>query len=283
MERTAAHNLTGWLRELSPDHVVCTRLLAAQCLAHLVAKGVWDRPVWVVVADFDCRRLWLNRGVTGYFVASDEVAFRMRERGPEGARLEVTGIPVMPAFGSRPDRAACAAEVGMDPGRLTFLMMAGGAGLSSMEDAVGRLLRLPGDFQIVALAGHSVELLNRLRRMSAGDRRLFPMGFTHTVERVMACSDVVITKPGGLTTSECLAAGLPMIVVSQIPGQEERNADYAAERGAALKAIDEATLAYRVGRLLSEPGLLPALRQAAAALGRPGAAGDILRVVLGGP
>lgn len=97
----------------------------------------------------------------------------------------------------------------------------------------------------------------------------------------MAVADLAITKPGGLTTSECLAVGLPMIVISPIPGQEERNADYLLENGAALKACDEGALSYRVDRLLSEPSLLVALRANAHRLGRPDAARAVLDKVLG--
>jgi processive 1,2-diacylglycerol beta-glucosyltransferase len=97
----------------------------------------------------------------------------------------------------------------------------------------------------------------------------------------MAVADLAITKPGGLTTSECLVVGLPMLVISPIPGQEERNADYLLENGAALKACDEGALTYRVNRLLSEPGLLDRLRTNAAALGKPDAARTVLDIVLG--
>lgn len=96
----------------------------------------------------------------------------------------------------------------------------------------------------------------------------------------MACADLVITKPGGLTTSECMAMGLPMIVNSPIPGQEERNADYLLEQGVALKAFDGVTLEYRVRRLLDQPALLAAMRERSRALGRPEAAQRVLARVL---
>lgn len=96
----------------------------------------------------------------------------------------------------------------------------------------------------------------------------------------MACADLVITKPGGLTTSECMVMGLPMIVNSPIPGQEERNADYLLEQGVALKAFDGVTLEYRVRRLLDQPELLAGMRERSRALGRPDAAARVLARVL---
>jgi processive 1,2-diacylglycerol beta-glucosyltransferase len=100
------------------------------------------------------------------------------------------------------------------------------------------------------------------------------------VEQLMACADLAITKPGGLTTSECLAMGVPMIIHSPIPGQEERNADYLLEQGAALKAIDLTALAFRVQQLLQQPEQLLRLRQRSLALGRPHAGRAVLQTVL---
>jgi processive 1,2-diacylglycerol beta-glucosyltransferase len=161
-------------------------------------------------------------------------------------------------------------------------MMSGGAGIGGIETLAESLLRLDEDFQLVALAGRNERLLHDLRRIAANHpRRLFPLGFTRTIERVMVASDLAITKPGGLTTSECLAVGLPMIVISPIPGQEERNADYLLENGAALKACGPAALAYRVSMLLREPERLRALRESALRLGRPDAARRVIDIVLG--
>jgi processive 1,2-diacylglycerol beta-glucosyltransferase len=112
-------------------------------------------------------------------------------------------------------------------------------------------------------------------------KRMFPMGYTNTIERVMAASDLAITKSGGLTTSECLAMGLPMLVFSPIPGQEERNADFLLEQGAALKAYDEAGLEFRVKALLRDRNKLKVLHENAQRIGRAGSAECMLRLVLG--
>src|SRR5438105_1509025 len=105
------------------------------------------------------------------------------------------------------------------------------------------------------------------------------MGITRTIERVMAAADIAITKPGGLTTSECLAMGLPMIVVSPIPGQEERNADFLLESAVALKAIDPVTLEYKVRQLLEDRQRLADMRARMRSLGRPQAAVSVLKTV----
>ena len=237
--------------------------------------------MWVQVTDFDLHRMWVHEHIDGYFAANDEVAFRMRACGIDAERIHVTGIPIMPAFGQPLERAACAASFGLDAARPTFLLMGGGAGLGSLDTIAERLLPLDERFQLIVLAGKNAQALAALEQLALRyPGRLLAQGFTNQVERLMACADLVITKPGGLTTSECLAMGLPMIVNSPIPGQEERNADYLLEQGVALKAFDGVTLEYRVRQLLQDPERLAGMARKARALGRPEAAEQVLARVL---
>jgi processive 1,2-diacylglycerol beta-glucosyltransferase len=234
----------------------------------------------VQVTDFDVHALWVHPGVDHYCVASDEVAFRLADRGVPAEKIHVTGIPVMPQFTAPLERAICARELGLAADKFTVLMMAGGAGVGGLDELAARLLQLPHDLQLVALAGRNAELLERLQALAARHPgKLFPLGFTTTVERVMTAADLVVTKPGGLSVSECLAQRKPMLLVSPIPGQEERNADYLLEAGAAIKAVDGATLSFKLGRLLAQPQRLHAMSEAAHRIGTPRAARDVLALI----
>jgi processive 1,2-diacylglycerol beta-glucosyltransferase len=220
--------------------------------------------------------------MTGYLAADGGIARRMAERGIPPDAIRVTGIPVMPAFGEARSREASAAELGLDPARPTVLLMAGSAGVTAISSLVDRMLALDGSLQVIALAGRRAPLLDDLRRRAVGaGGRLVPIGFTTTIERVMAAADIAVTKPGGLTTSECLAMGLPMIVVSPIRGQEERNAAFLLANGAALRADSAEDLAAHVTRLLADPAKLAELAANARRLGRPDAARCVLEAVLG--
>jgi processive 1,2-diacylglycerol beta-glucosyltransferase len=222
--------------------------------------------------------------VDRYCVANEEVAFRLADRGVSRDKIAVTGIPVMPQFAAPLDRATCARELGLDPARFTVLMMAGGGGVGALDELAERVLGDPTELQLVALAGRNETLLARLRAIAKKNPdRLFPLGFTTTVERVMTAADLVITKPGGLSTSECLAKGKPMLLVSPIPGQEERNADYLLEAGAAMKAVDAATLAFKLRTLLREPGRLARMSAASQSLGTPDAARDVVALMSSPP
>lgn len=281
VERVNTRALWREIEKLAPDAIVCTHFLPAELLARRIRKGEPTPPVWVQVTDFDVHGLWMHEGLRGYFVANDEVAWRLVDRGLPRDRIAVTGIPVMPRFAEPLDRSVCAAELGLDPGRFTVVMMAGGGGVGSLDTLVERALSLPHDVQVVALAGRNEELLARLQALAQRHPgRLWPLGFTRTVERVMSCADLVVTKPGGLSTSECLAKGLPMLLVSPIPGQEERNADYLLESGPALIALDTASFEFKLDALLRQPERLRAMGERAAAIARPHAARDVANAVL---
>jgi processive 1,2-diacylglycerol beta-glucosyltransferase len=282
IERLSARDLIREIARFQPDAIVCTHFLPAEMLSREIRKHGFTCPVWVQVTDFDLHRMWVHEHMAGYFAANDEVGFRLRAHGVAAEAIAVTGIPIMPVFGAAPQRSECAAEYGLDPDRTTILLMGGGAGLGSLDTVAERLLALGDDFQLIVLAGRNAAALEALQTLALRyPGRLLPQGFTDKVERLMACADLVITKPGGLTTSECLAMGLPMIVNAPIPGQEERNADYLLEQGVALKAFDSVTLEYRVRYLLDNPERLAEMGARARVLGRAGAAGAVLdRVML---
>jgi processive 1,2-diacylglycerol beta-glucosyltransferase len=281
IERLNTRPLIAEIERFGPDAIVCTHFLPAELLSRARRLGQLACPLWVQVTDFDLHRMWVHEHVDGYFAANDEVAFRMRGAGVHPERIHVTGIPIMPAFREPLARAGCAAEFGLDPSRPTFLLMGGGAGLGSLDTIAERLFPLDERFQLIVLAGKNAEALGALQALAARyPGRLLAQGFTNQVERLMACADLVITKPGGLTSSECLAMGLPMIVNSPIPGQEERNADFLLEQGVALKAFDAQSLEYRVRHLLQNPARLADMAARARAIGRPAAGADVLARVL---
>lgn len=281
LERLNARSLLKAIEEFQADAIICTHFLPAEMLSREIRKQRLHCPVWVQVTDFDLHRMWVHEHMAGYFAASEEVADRMLENGIPAEKIHVTGIPIMPAFQQKLERASCAPEFGLQAERTTILLMGGGAGLGGLDQVAARLLGQQPDFQLIALAGKNAAALQALQTLALRyPDRLFPQGFTKQVERLMACSDLVITKPGGLTTSECLALGLPMIVNSPIPGQEERNADFLLEQGVALKAYDDISLAYRVKHLLNDTARLSAMRSRAKALGKPDAAARVLATVI---
>jgi processive 1,2-diacylglycerol beta-glucosyltransferase len=285
IERLSSGALLRAIREARPDAVVCTHFLPAELLMRETNRLRIACPVWLQVTDYDLHNMWLVPGMAGYFAATDEVAHRMRARGLPSERIRVTGIPVMPAF-SNPqspelERAACRAKLGLIPGKPVVLMVSGGPGVGDLATMAASVLALPGELQVVAVAGRNEAAktaLDALARSHVG--RLLAIGFTGEMQTLMAAADLVVTKPGGLTVSECLALGRPMLLVSPIPGQEEHNAGFLLEQGAAWLAYDGIGLFYKISRLMSEPMQLAAMAAHSRRLGQPGAAQAVLERVL---
>ncbi|KIF83744.1 MGDG synthase family glycosyltransferase [Noviherbaspirillum autotrophicum] len=282
IERMASRRLMEKIALFRPDAIICTHFMPAEWLANPGGKRHFGSPVWVQVTDFDLHAMWVQPNMAGYFAGNEEVAFHMRAQGIAPDAIHVTGIPVMPAFGQHHSRTECAAEFGLVPQKTTLLLMGGGAGLGRLDETAADLLALDPDLQLIVMAGKNAVALSALQRLAVlHPGRILAQGFTDRVERLMACADLAITKPGGLTTSECLAMGLPMILTAPIPGQEECNADFLLEQGVAFKANDAASLAYRVRYLLQHPERLAEMRDKAKAIARSAAADHVLDVVLG--
>lgn len=285
IRRLVEHRCTSALRHeiaaQKPDAIICSHFLPAELMSRAISKSKINGPVWVLVTDFDLHRIWVQPHMRGYFTANSEVAFRLKAYGIVNSAIHVTGIPVMPIFADEFDRNVCAHEAGLDASRAIVILMGGGEGIGSLDILAAQILSIDVDFQLIVMAGRNTDALAKLQVLAQQfPGRLNAQGFTDKIERLMACADFAITKPGGLTSSECLAIGLPMIVNAPIPGQEEHNADYLLEQGVALKAFDTVTLQYRVRQLLHHPEQLAEMRMRARALGRKHAAQAVLNIVL---
>ncbi|MBP7430551.1 MAG: glycosyltransferase, partial [Candidatus Hydrogenedentes bacterium] len=162
------------------------------------------------------------------------------------------------------------------------LVAAGGFGMMSADDAVKLLAGHLPEAQFLAVAGRNAELEKRLKKLARAYKgRVKPFGFVDNMHELMAASDVAVSKSGGLTTSECLAMGLPMLVFNPIPGQEERNAIYLLEHGAGLWARTPAQMLFKVKALLDDPKRLADMQEAARRIARPRAAFDIAERLMG--
>ena len=287
IERVSTLALLREVQRLQAKAIVCTHFLPAELLMREAAAGRLACPVWLQVTDYDLHTLWLVPGMAGYFAANEEVAWRMQARGLPADRIHVSGIPLMPAFADAATgdaaRLAAVQALGLDGHRRVVLMASGGAGVGDLPSMVARVLALPGqDFQVIAVAGRNAAAHAQLQALAAAHPgRVLALGFTQQMHTVMAAADVVVSKPGGLTVSECMALGKPMLLIAPIPGQEEHNASHLLEEGAAWLATDAIGLDWKLARLMNEPAHLQRLAARSLALGKPHAAQAVLNKVLG--
>ncbi|HAK95703.1 MAG TPA: galactosyldiacylglycerol synthase [Planctomycetes bacterium] len=281
-DRLNYRRLLRFIEDFAPDAVVATHFLPTEILMPLAAKGAFAVPYWLVLTDHDAHAVWVRRGPHAFFVGSEEVRVLLEKAGIEPARVRVTGIPISRRFLAPPGEAAARASLGVPRDGRVVLLMGGAGGFSEMAP-FARALAAMDDTHTLAVAGRNEELGAAFDELAAAAPRLRPFRFVADIERLMQAADVVVTKSGGLTTSECLAMGRPMVIIRPTPGQEERNADYLLEAGAAIKARTPESLAWKIARLWREPARLRVLADAARALARPNAAEDVAREVLGAP
>ena len=281
LQRLFLGGLERLLLEERWDLAVSTHFLPAEILAHLRRRGKLSLPQAVAVTDFDAHRIWMHEPCERYFAASDEAAAALRHFGVDAGRISVTGIPIHPRFAARSRASAARRAMNLAADRPVILLLGGGCGMGPMERLFEALDEVSSPIQIVAVAGRNETLRRRLsRRALASKQKARVLGYTDRIDELMRASDLIVTKPGGLTVSEALACGVPLAIVDPIPGQESRNGDFALEHGAAIKIQRPSALTHKVELLLATPERLEQLKASARRLGRPVAAFDAARECL---
>ncbi len=272
------------IRARRPDALVCTHFLPFISISSVLRK--MQMPVYAVTTDFDIHQLWVDPAVTRYSVFHDESKWQLRAKGIPEERIAVHGIPVMPEFAAHPARAAARRRLRLPSSALTVLVLSGGFGVGRIDTIVEEIVRTLASAPdrratVLAVCGRNDEARARVASLPVPAHvTLRAFGFVENVPDLMAASDLLVSKSGGLTSSEALASALPMLIIDPIPGQESRNADLLVEHGAAWKAVNLANLSYKLTMLMRDRTLLSRARDAARTLARPTAARTILEDIV---
>jgi processive 1,2-diacylglycerol beta-glucosyltransferase len=258
------------------DVIVNTHFLPAEIVAAMRRKRKLKTPQMTVTTDFETHRLWVNQPCDHYTTATDEGAAYLRHWGVPEEDVSVAGIPIHPVFAKPKDRDECRSRQGIEGKRPVILQLAGGFGVGPVEQIFQSIVSMKTPVELVVVTGKNAAAKKKLEATAAPrQHRVKVLGFTDQMDELMCAADIVVSKPGGLTTSEILARGAALLILNPIPGQESRNSDFLLENGAAVKASGTATLAYKLNMLLQNPERLAQIKANAARLGRPRAAYDI--------
>jgi processive 1,2-diacylglycerol beta-glucosyltransferase len=281
LDRLNTGPLVKFIRKFDPHITVCTHFMPAGIISDLIAKDRLDAHLSIVVTDLDFHAMWLSRMFHRYFVAIEETKAHLEMLGLPTGRITVSGIPIDPEFAGPIDRVATRVNYRLHPTRPTLLLSAGALGVGPAEFVVDRLKQLRNKVQTLVVCGRSLETKERVQRAVGYDSDSFKVfGYTDRMPDLMKISDLFIGKPGGLTSAEALTCGLPMVIVSPIPGQEERNSDHLLEDGVAVKCNEMTTIPYKIDSLLDNPERLDQMRHRAYALSRPDAARLIVETLV---
>lgn len=268
------------LQEFQPDHMLCSHFLPAQVLQPYEDKDWHTFSINLCVTDFMAHRYWAQHNATRIFANSGEGAEELVQHGIERERTFKLGIPIMPEFAASYDRAEMLEKFDLEPDVPVVLAMGGGWGAAGMPGLVSRILE-HGPVQVLAIAGSNKKMRERVSRVDVpAGSKLTAFGYVNNIHEMMSVSDLCVSKSGGLTSSECMAMGVPMLVPNPIPGQEERNAEYLCEHGAGMIARSPGSLNYKIGKFLKQPDMQQRMRDAAKCLGKPHAATQIVQTVV---
>jgi processive 1,2-diacylglycerol beta-glucosyltransferase len=285
LDKLNTRPLVKLLRDYQPDLIVSTHFLPAEIVSWLKAKERLASRQVIIVTDFDVHAMWLVHHYEHYFVALDEARVYLEVLGIPANKITVSGIPIDPVFALQKDKQAMRAKHGLAPDRVTILLSAGGFGVGSVEALVAALMPLQHRAQVVAICGRNEELKSRLTKLAARVKPdapvvVKPFGYTQEMDELMTASDLVLGKPGGLTTCEALAKGLVFVIVNPIPGQEERNSDHLLERAVAIRCNNLPVLSYKLDQLLADPKRFASMQANAKRMGRPNAAKEIVEQLI---
>lgn len=268
------------VKKYQPDLCLCTHFMPADLIATMIRKDMIQTELGIVVTDYYVHATWLEAYLNRIYVGKEESRQQLLQLGFPKSRVVTAGIPVDPLFSEEYDRDALCQKHGVEPSLPMVLLSAGAFGVMAESDMSQMLSGITNPCHLVVVCGNNKKLKAQIEKWveENGSEHIeyHILGFTTEMHEWMAMASLFIGKPGGLSSSECLALGLPMVIWNPIPGQEMFNASYLLENGAAIAPDCLATLPFRINNLLENPDRLKQMSENAKRLGRAHAARDII-------
>jgi len=241
--------LVKFLLKEKPDTAIVTHFLALEVIANLKKRGLLQTRLIAVITDYISHTFWLSKHVDLYVVGSEYTKRDFIRRGIRPEIIKPLGIPCESAFSKKHDVATLKQKMNLEPGKETIFVLGGGFGVGPIKDLVLNLDKQKEDFQIIVVCGYNKKLFDSIKEIEQNAKhKLKAYGFVNNVDEFMAVSDVLVSKSGGISVTEALASGIPMIVVDPIPGQEMGNYNFLKESNAAVKIKD----AQEVGKVVED-------------------------------
>lgn len=281
--RLTSRGVEDALRKFEPDIVVCTQSFPCGMMHDYKEKRRAEIPLYGVLTDFFVPPYWVYPRVDRYFVACVEARDELVRQGIEEGAIAISGIPIRSHFARLPDRLEARAAFGLDPDAPVVLVMGGWSGWGALGELAIEAGRRGGECRVVVVTGRNRRLYDHLRgRGEIHEHGVTVLPAVERMDVLMRAADLLVGKAGGMTASEALAAGLPMVFVDSLPGQERANAEYLCRRGAAVRAEGAVDAARTAVELARDAARLREMGGRARALARPGSAAEIAREVLEG-
>ena len=269
------------VEEFEPDYVVCTHFVPANLLTYWRGRYSWKTKVFLTVTDYDSHTLWVDKGVDQYFVANEDVKNYLISEGIRRDIIRKTGIPIDPKFSKKYDRGEISKKNYLE-NEFTITIFAGGFKATKISRIFNKIIKEFPNIQIIIVCGRSENLYDALNLVIGKNKnkKIKILKFINNIEEIMSVSDLIITKAGGLTVSECLAMGVPMIISNPIPGQEEENSDFLLKSNAAIRADKADEIVAEIKKVLNNPDILIKLKSGIRKIAKKDAAEKIVEQIV---
>ena len=234
--------LNTLLKNFNPELIISTHPFASTMCAYLKKQGKLNAKIATVLTDYAPHDQWIvfNEYVDYYFVSHEGMKIQLHEKGIPKEKIYATGIPLSNKFLLKYDKSQILQSFGLSPNKKTVLFFGGGEfglGKTQTFNIFKSFVECPENIQIVAISGKNQKMKESFENLVTDlgkQDSVKILEFTDKVPQLMSISDLVVTKPGGLTTTESLASGLPIVVINPIPGQEEENAEFLESKGTGI-------------------------------------------------
>lgn len=285
-----ASKLKKLLKERKPDLIIGTHPFPMIALSTLKKKYPYRNafnsffvpPLISVLTDYTAHSTYIQDEID-YYIAGDEyVKEVLISEGVDGDKIKPYGIPVEKSFLEHREKSVVLEELGLAPDKFTVLLMGGSFGAGNIKDTLKELLEIDRDFQIIVITGRNETLKEKLEKSLEKytiDKNISILGFTQDMNDILSAVDIIVSKPGGLTTTECLLKELPMIIPYYIPGQEEENMDFLSNCGAALRTSKKFTISVLLKVLIDNPTRMELLKNNIKSVKKQNTAEDIANLV----
>ncbi|MDD5476815.1 MAG: glycosyltransferase [Candidatus Omnitrophica bacterium] len=265
----------------NPDLVVCTQAFPCGMVADYKKAYGLNLPLVAVLTDYIPHSYWVYEKVDYYITPSEDVSARLEKKGVPSSKIKALGIPFDHKFNQKIDKESVFHKLKLNPQKPVILIMGGGQGLGPIKTIVKSLEKSQNNIQELIVAGTNKKLFNSLKRKIKHYKKdIHLFGFIQNIHELMRISNLIISKPGGVTTAEVLSMGLPMIIVKPIPGQEINNTNFLTHKGAAIKVDKPEEVHQIIDDLLNNRTRLEQLKLAALRIAKPGASMDIAKLLL---
>lgn len=266
-----------YLLKEKPDLVITTHWLSNEIITSLKRRRKFQTFLATCITDYYPHAFWRNRGVDLYFAPHEDLLPRLIKLGVNRDKIKTFGLPIAPEFEVRHDQRELRERLGLAPELFTILITSGGFGVGPIKELTAEIGAIEQPVQVLVVCGKNAKLREELIAYTSGLRHRFKIyGYVENMDELMEASDVLISKSGGLTSTEAMAKDLPLIILYPIPGQEFSNSEFLVKHGAGVRARSARQARLALESMLAEPGRLENLRKSIGKLARPRAAREIL-------